>query len=335
MIKKLFILLVLLGCASVQAQDASTFTTLVDENYLGAWALKQHNEICSKVHASVSDGKLQALTDKRKAMAKEQALKIFEEKIVSFISTDPDDPTIGYDTVYYLPAVMYYSSFATEGNYVVVHIDSARNIRFDKTAFYNLLTPDNRSYLDRFIRNNRTSLNNMAITAKSIMTKFNITLYKQCLDPSAEVYRSDSLNIRYAHEDMRKRSYGETVTFISTDRDDPTIGRDSVYAEYKTTPDTLGLQGIYFVMKSGPADMNLKLTAIASSYHSWVYFVWPQEYILAPFGFIRYEKVDPVILQHKDFLETLLRFTIREKLSQDQKDYKAYLELYGIGKDKD
>ncbi len=59
----------------------------------------------------------------------------------------------------------------------------------------------------------------------------NRLLYEGLTKGTIVAYKSDSLLSYYNTEDFTKRGGEEIITFISTDPDDPTIGRDSVYYE--------------------------------------------------------------------------------------------------------
>jgi gliding motility associated protien GldN len=59
----------------------------------------------------------------------------------------------------------------------------------------------------------------------------NRLLYEAMVKGSIIPYKTDSLLSFYSTEDFSKRGGVEVVSFISTDPDDPTIGRDTVYQE--------------------------------------------------------------------------------------------------------
>jgi gliding motility associated protien GldN len=59
----------------------------------------------------------------------------------------------------------------------------------------------------------------------------NRVLYEGLTKGTIIAYKTDSLLSFYNTEDFAKRGGEEIITFISTDPDDPTIGRDSVYQE--------------------------------------------------------------------------------------------------------
>lgn len=59
----------------------------------------------------------------------------------------------------------------------------------------------------------------------------NRLLYEEMTKGNIIAYKSDSLLSFYNTEDFVKRGSQEIITFISTDPDDPTIGKDSTYYE--------------------------------------------------------------------------------------------------------
>lgn len=59
----------------------------------------------------------------------------------------------------------------------------------------------------------------------------NRLLYEAMVRGDIKAYKTDSLLSTFNVEEFSKRGGEEVITFISTDPDDPTIGRDSVYYE--------------------------------------------------------------------------------------------------------
>lgn len=59
----------------------------------------------------------------------------------------------------------------------------------------------------------------------------NRLLYEAMVKGDIKAYKTDSLLSYFNTEEFSKRGGEEVITFISTDPDDPTIGRDSVYYE--------------------------------------------------------------------------------------------------------
>lgn len=59
----------------------------------------------------------------------------------------------------------------------------------------------------------------------------NRLLYEAMVKGDIKAYKTDSLLSTFNVEEFSKRGGEEVITFISTDPDDPTIGRDSVYYE--------------------------------------------------------------------------------------------------------
>jgi hypothetical protein len=325
---QIFILLFACFSLTMQAQETFTIGTIVNEYDLGAWAMKQHDEICAIMYPAVSEGKLIPLTDDNKPM-KANGLKLFHTDAAVFIIVDPDDPTIGYDSILSTPLFEHFYAFTITPTHFKVQVEkNGKTAQFEKASVYKMLSKENLMYLDKYADKGLVLFNKIPSKSLDLMTSFNMKLYNESCKTESELFKTDSLLSRYSVEEKTQRSSEEIVTFISTDPNDPTIGMDTIYLQPLNMPDTSGSQGVFYFLKGEKPGFNLSIAAIASGYHP--RFMSIAVSPLIPFGLLKYDKVQPIIKDEKMMMEECLRLCLQNKLAPHQNDYDAYIEAFKI-----
>jgi hypothetical protein len=326
-VRKYMVFLLFFFCKTAFTQNISTIVTEYD---LGAWAYKQHNEICSKIYRAISASNIKVYSGKREAIRMEHALELVQETRVIFMMTDPDDPTIGRDTFTRIPMDKDFYSFSFRGNYIeVIATRLKQSIYLDSNDLYNLLNPENKLYIQKYTQNDVVLLKNIPSKSRLLLGVINIRLFTLSRRPGVELFENDSLNSRFTEDEKAKQGIIEIITFVSKNRDDPTIGVDSVYQKDWDFSDTLYCQALFFVLKTD--NFNMEISGMGCGFHTNAYY--EGEYALpalTAMGYIKYGYLQQYLAGEKNMLEYCLRFSISDKLSPTWIDYDDYLKKFAI-----
>src|SRR5574343_396723 len=99
-------LLFLITLISLSNSFAAKITGVLDAYYIGNWGMKQHNSICNLIYTSIASNKVKPIN-----ISKDGALEVLNTYYPVFLSTDPNDPTIGKDTLVLAPLNSEYVQF--------------------------------------------------------------------------------------------------------------------------------------------------------------------------------------------------------------------------------
>jgi hypothetical protein len=327
-----FLCISLIPCQAYNSNNKNlpirTVCTLVDEYHLGAWALEQHNDMCGRVYQAINSGKLKSYSADNILLTKEKAIKMLQVEVVGFLSTDPDDPTIGHDTEFLDPMIDNYHEFTlTEKHITLTPVKGGMSLTFNKKEFMTILTAENKVYFEHYTKNNAVRYSSIPAMSEELMTSLNNRLFKKSLEKETKVFISDSMITKYSSSQIEQRSREEVVAFVSTSADDPSEGRDTIYTQGMDVGDTSQTQGLYFALHQ--SELKLKLNGISSVFHPTISRI--KMNVMVPFGFLEYKTANQVIAKEKEMLEYALAFAIKDKLDPfPGYAYENYMEMFGI-----
>lgn len=309
--------------------DAAIISGRMDQYNLGAWAYKQHNSICALIYPAIANGQLKTIGFEGKTLGKADALRKMEQKATVFISTNSDDPTQGYDTSYYIPLNENFYAFAVTGQQVKVRTDKqAKELVFAAAEFNKLLSAEQSLYLNLYKNNSLVLLDGIPETSQLLMQDINLRLHLEGKLAGTKLYKTDSLTSVFSEYDKANRGSTEIVAFISTDPNDPTIGRDTTM--YMPLAETMkgsdNYQCIYFIL-NGDAS-NLHLEALSAGFM--VTLSDMQTGLNLYYGFMRYKTISNINPDEKALIESSLLCLIEGRLLPFNSDYDAYMEKFKL-----
>lgn len=308
--------------------SAARINGQLDAYQMGHWAMKQHNSICALVYPAISNNKTKPLN-----ITKDEALNLLSTQYPVFISTNPDDPTVGYDSIITYPQYGEYVQFIqrqkTNTFWVKPSLDK-QAIELD-ARFIALLNAEQKTYLKLYQNNGDIRYANIPAKSAELLLHFNMKLYNLGALPGTLLYKNDSLKSTYGIEDKKKRAREEIVVFLQTDPTDPTIGYDSVfYNDYRSNvTDTNKYQAMCFVMSQTGAAF--KLEALGAGFVSKSYY--NSDYMISGvgvYGYIKYPLITSLNPTEKAFIEYCIASTIESKLTLNDASYGYYLQAFGI-----
>lgn len=307
--------------------NAKTILSRFSQYELGAWACRQHLEISDLIYPAITNKKLKALSCDGKYIAAEEGHKFFEQEAVAFISTDNEDPTIGYDTTFPSPMTEPFYSFSIYKTRIDVQTSiNAPKISFDYLQFQKLLNEEMKQYLVMYAVNQVVYFEGIPKSSANILIRFNKQLFNEGQKPSTILYKTDSLITPFSQIEKANRGSYDYPAFVSTDLNDPTKGHDTlvkVPASF-TLNDSSNYQYLYYVLK-GNAN-NLHIEAISAAYMLPI-----QDFQLSFFqGFIKYKGVMSLSAFEKAFLESMVLFQIEIRLLPQGGELDGYLEKFNL-----
>lgn len=318
----LFVSVLLLNASTV---SASKITGNLDVYQMGHWAMKQHNSICQLVYPALTSNKTKALN-----FSKEGALEMLSTEYTVFVSTDADDPTIGFDSVIVYPMYAEFVQFVQGPTsfWVKPKLD-VQAIELD-ARFMTLLNAEQKLYLKLYQNKGDIRYENIPSKSLELLTNLNIKLYNEGRKPATLLYKNDSLKSTYDQYTKNSRGREEVVVFINTDPSDPTIGYDSTYLiPYSDiAKDTNKFQALSFVMSQAGASM--KLEALSAGFEGINYYTDISIRLHFSYGFIKYPLITSLTPTEKSLVEYCIASAIDSKLKLYDSSYGFYLQSFKI-----
>jgi len=321
--------LLLVFCLSLSFIDAAIISGRMDQYNLGAWAYKQHNSICALIYPAIANGQLKTIGFEGKTLSKADALRKMEQKAAVFISTNSDDPTQGYDTSYFIPLNENFYGFAVTGQQVKVRTDKqAKELVFAAAEFSKLLNAEQSLYLELYKTEGLLLMERIPVKSLMLMLDFNLLLHLEGKQSTAKLYKNDSLNSVFSDYDKANRGTTDYPVFLSTDPNDPTVGRDTFVQVplAESIKDSSKYQCLYFVI-NGDAS-NLHLEALSAGFM--VTLSDMQTGLNLYYGFLRYKTISSIKPAEKALIESSLLCLIEGRLLPFNSDYDAYMEKFKL-----
>ena len=323
---KLQLLLVSVLLLNALNISASKITGNLDAYQIGNWAMKQHNSICAQIYPAIASGKTKALN-----MSKDGALELISTTYPVFISTNPDDPTEGYDSVIAYPQYGEFVQFIQgPKSFWVKPTLEKQAIELD-VRFLTLLNAEQKLYLKLYQSKGDIRYENIPSKSAELLLNLNLKLHKDGIKPITILYKNDSFKSTYTLQEKKNRGGNEMLVFIQTDPNDPTIGIDSVYytSYNETASDTSKYQAICFVMSQTGAAFKLEALSAGfenTSYYNSNYFIRN----MLPYGYMKYPLITALNPTEKTFIEYCIASAIDSKLRLNDASYGYYLQVFGI-----
>jgi hypothetical protein len=300
---------------------AETIDNRMDANVLGAWALKQHQSIGNKILEHLNDNKFKQSFLRDKPIAPAQALALFQTQVTAFISTDPNNPTIGHDTTFYeLSQEPCFALYKAKQFIGIQLLERGALVNFDAKEVTSLLNSNELLYLQLYSNGEQCLLSNIPAKSFDLLMAVNIELYKASVIPGALVYKNIELSELMSEKEKLERGNDSSPVFISTDPDDPTIGYDSLLI----TPclallnDSSQMPLVYYTVNL--TSKVIKLSGVSASFYGNIQGFKINFY----FAFLPIEKL---ILEHKA-LQTLLEDCIVFHMQNNLSFSSPYKENY-------
>jgi hypothetical protein len=313
-----------------KTESTNSMSGLLELDDLGAWALYQHNSISTTAFDLFKSKKISPLDSDGKQIEFENALKYFEEEYVAFISTDPNDPRIGYDTMIKDIRIENFYGFTIQDKLIAISPIKDKKLYFKKSEFMDALSDGQYSYLNNYAENGEVVFRNIPSKTHQLLQNINIELLNESRMESSELYKTDTLLNLFSKEDKKSRGNSENPVFISTDPNDPTQGYDSVYTINleENMKDSGSFQGIFFALKGDLS--NIQLSGISSGFSPYIFGVHIP--YAQPFGFLKYKTVKFLSEDQRKMLENAFLFSLRNKLNSRLGDVDYYMERFQIKK---
>lgn len=319
-------LLVFLFVTTIYNAFSTKVTGVLDAYYIGNWGMKQHNSICDLIYKSILKNKVKTLN-----LSREGTLDLLSTYYPVFLSTDPNNPTVGKDTLIQAPLNFEYVQFicSKKTEFWFKPTLEKQAIQLD-AAIYTLLNAEQKSYLEMFALNGDVRYADIPRTSMSILKSLNIKLHNEGKKPGTLLYKNDSFTSTYSPKLKAVRGSQQVVVFISTDKFDPTIGYDSAfnvpYAD--VVSDTSVYQSLQFTMNQTGATYTL--TGLSSA------FTMTSQYsdllYSEPYGFIKYPLILGLNAKEKTFLNYVIASSIDSRVQMNDESMEYYLKNFNIKK---
>jgi len=321
-LKLSFLLLV----TTVFTANSAKITGVLDAYHIGNWGMKQHNSICDLIYKSILKNKVKTLN-----LSKEGALELLSTYYPVFLSTDPNDPSVGKDTLIQAPLnfefVQFICSKKTEFWFKPTLEKQA--IQLDGTI-YTLLNAEQKSYLDMFAINGDIRYSDIPKTSFSILKSLNVKLHNEGKKPATLLYKNDSFTSTYSQKLKAVRGSQQVVAFISTDKFDPTIGYDSTFIiPYEdVVSDTSKYQSLQFTLNQ--TGTTYTITGLSSAFTMDSYY--SDLLYSEPYGFIKYPMILGLSIKEKTFLNYAIASSIDSRVKMNDESMEYYLKNFNIKK---
>ncbi len=322
---KLQLLLVSVLLLTASSTSAAKITGNLDAYQIGNWAMKQHNSICAQIYPAIASGKTKALN-----MSKDGALELISTTYPVFISTNPDDPTEGYDSVIFYPQYGEFVQFIQgPKSFWVKPTLEKQAIELD-VRFLTLLNAEQKLYLKLYQSKGDIRYENIPSKSAEILANLNIKLYNEGRKPATLLYKNDSFKSTYDQYVKERRGREEVVVFIHTDPNNPTIGYDSTYyINYREIAmDTNKYQALSFVMSQSGASM--KIEALSAGFEAISYYTEVSIRMHFAYGYIKYPLITELTPTEKSLIEYCIASAIDTKLKLYDSSYGYYLQSFKI-----
>lgn len=227
MLKKIFIYTLLFLSSNVIAQKR--VNTIINPEEISIWAIIQHKEIEIKLYHAIKNNTI-ALLKGNSTLNQTEKREVFKHTYIAFISTDPDDPIVGNDTT----IVDYFQNdiekiTETNSHFVFKFSNLTEEYSVTKSQLMQILSPENTLYLQFFKEQQSITYNNIKTVSSNLYFNLFDKLYNYSISENSKLYQTDSLTRTLSLIEKEDKNKVEIVTFIKTDPEDSTIGKDSVY----------------------------------------------------------------------------------------------------------
>ncbi len=324
--KKVWTLILIVGMGVLETIAQGTVRMQVIEKDFGIWAYQQHNNICKLVYDKIESKQLATYNAKNLKESNTESFGKLKSEVVVFIATDPDDPTIGRDSNMMVPQSENYFFFKQSGEYVLLKPFKQKTnlLKLKMTELMAMLNAEQQMYFKLYTSGAMLCLDSIPNISRRVFTDFNVQLFKYSQLPNSIVYANDSLKTKLSIDQKMTKSQVERVVFISTDKNDLTIGIDSViYTDYEIRDTNINQAIIATFEVNGVAS---KVKAISTGMASLQGIF---QSLVVPYGFVAMTDAQVYTKEQWLVLNAIMNYKISDRLNERSYYYEMYNDYFG------
>ena len=298
----------------------------VIENDFAIWAYQQHNSVCKLVYDKIEAKQLATYNAKNLKESNTESFSKLKSEAVVFIATDPDDPTIGMDSTIMFPQSENYYFFKQSGEYFLLKPfkEKSNLLKLKKTELMAMLNLEQQMYFKLYTSGAMLCLDSIPNVSRKVFTDFNVQLFKYSQLPNSIVYANDSLKTKMSIDQKKTKCQVERVVFRSTDKNDLTIGIDSViYTDYEIRDTNINQAIIATFEVNGVAS---KVKAIATGMAS---LQGMFQSLVVPYGFVAITDAQVYTKEQWLVLNAVMNYKIIDRLNERSYYYEMYNDYFG------
>ena len=298
----------------------------VIENDFAIWAYQQHNSVCKLVYDKIEAKQLATYNAKNLKESNTESFSKLKSEAVVFIATDPDDPTIGMDTTIMVPQSENYYFFKQSGEYLLLKPfkEKSNLLKLKKSELMAMLNLEQQMYFKLYTSGAMLCLDSIPNVSRKVFTDFNAQLFKYAQLPNSIVYANDSLKTKLSIDQKKTKCQVERVVFIASDKNDPTIGIDSViYTDYEIRDTNINQAIIATFEVNGVAS---KVKAISTGMAS---LQGMFQSLIVPYGFIAITDTQVYSKEQWLVLNAIMNYKIIDRLNERSYYYEMYNDYFG------
>ncbi len=287
----------------------------------GVWAYQQHNGIAKVICDNIKSGKLVGYNAKNLKETPMESLGKIAVQTTVFIQTDPNDPTVGRDSSYMAETSDNYFLFKISGEYILLKPFKGSNnlLKLKRSELFALLNTEQKEYFTSYTSSFALCIDSIPKVSRRIFDNYNVELFEYSKKPTVKLFINDSMNSVWTNEEKENLSKDEMSAFLSTDPDDPTIGRDTLILVDYNLRDTMKEQAIILMMNIE----NFKLHVNAISCGMERKLMGVMAYTI-PFGYLPYAENAPYSATEMLVLNAVMHLKMADALN----NHTNYEDMY-------
>ena len=298
----------------------------VIENDFAIWAYQQHNSVCKLVYDKIEAKQLATYNAKNLKESNTEGFSKLKSEAVVFIATDPDDPTIGMDSGILVPQSENYYFFKQSGEYFLLKPfkEKSNLLKLKKAELMTMLNLEQQMYFKLYTSGTLLCLDSIPSISRKVFTEFDAQLFKFSQLLNSIVYANDSLKTKMSIDQKKTKCQVERVVFIASDKNDPTIGIDSViYTDYEIRDTNINQAIIATFEVNGVAS---KVKAIATGMAS---LQGMFQSLVVPYGFVAITDAQVYTKEQWLVLNAVMNYKIIDRLNERSYYYEMYNDYFG------
>lgn len=242
-----------------------------------------------------------------------------------FISTDPDDPTAGRDSVFMNEVSNKYYFFKSSVDHILLKPFKENNnlLKLNRSELFAFLNKEQISYFTVYTSNYMLCIDSIPRVSKRLFDNFNRGLFEFSKLPSTVLYSNDSLNHTCTTSEKENLAREELVVFISTDSEDPTIGRDSIVNIEYNILDTTREHAL--ILTGECYNYSVKVRTISCGFERGVSELAK---MMIPFGYLPYDEYLPYSTKQFEMLDAIIQLQMLDRLNTEPYNMYHYEEYF-------
>ncbi len=265
-IKSIILTIILIQYLNSGLNAQGNVNLQVGDKDFAIWAFIEHNKICKSIYDNIQSKKLTGYSVKNTKESFKETISKLQQEMVVFFPTDPDDPTVGFDTTVFVEQSENYYFFKISGDYILLKPFKGQSnlLKLKKTELFDLIEDAAKSYFKLYISNYMVCIDSIPNMSERLLNRFNSKLFDYCKLPSTNIYANDSLKTIMTQSDKEMKCRIDIVTLVHDPKypNDPYMYLDTVMFKDYDIKDTNIRQAIVFAIEV--KDLNTKVMAISS-----------------------------------------------------------------------